>query len=244
MNRFRKIALFAAVVFIGAACTTQQINQTLGELEGVLGENSKLSQAEVAEGLKQALSQGISKGAAQASKTDGYYRNPKIKLPFPEDVQKVEQKLRQIGLGSEVDKFILTLNRGAEEAAKEAKPIFIDAIKSMSIQDAWGILKGDDNAATQYLKRTTGSKLRAKFEPIISKALDKTEATRYYGNIVTTYNQLPGVQRVNPDLQDYATSKAIEGLFLMVAEEEKNIRENPVARTTELLKKVFAQAGS
>lgn len=243
MISLRKITLFAFLIFLGAACTTQQINKTLGDIGDVLGENGGLSQAEVAEGLKQALSQGISKGAAQASKTDGYYRNPKIKLPFPEDVQKVEQKLRQIGLGSEVDKFILTLNRGAEEAAKEAKPIFIDAIKSMSIQDAWAILKGDDNAATEYLRRTTGTKLRAKFQPVISQALDKTEATRYYGNIVSTYNQLPGVQRVNPDLEDYATSKAIDGLFLLVAEEEKNIRENPVARTTELLKKVFAQAG-
>lgn len=242
MISLRKITLFTAIIFMGAACTTTQINRTLGDIGDVLGETGGLSQAEVAEGLKQALTQGISKGAAQASKTDGFYRNPKIKLPFPEDVQKVEQKLRQIGLGSEVDKFILTLNRGAEEAAKEARPIFVDAIKSMSIQDAWSILKGDDNAATEYLRRTTGTQLRAKFQPVISRALEKTEATRYYGSIVSTYNKLPGVQRVNPDLEDYATTKSIDGLFLLVAEEEKNIRENPVARTTELLKKVFAQA--
>lgn len=241
MISLRKIVFFTAMLFIGSACTTQQINKTIGGIGDILGENGELSSQEVAEGLKQALTQGISKGAQQASKTDGYYRNPKIKIPFPEDVQRVEQKLRQIGLGSEVDKFVLTLNRGAEEAAKEARPIFVDAIKSMSIQDAWAILRGDDNAATQYLQRTTGNQLRAKFQPVISNALEQVEATRYYGNIVTTYNQLPGVQRVNPDLEDYATTKAIEGLFLLVAEEEKNIRENPVARTTDLLKRVFSQ---
>lgn len=241
MILFRKTVFFTMLVFIGAACTTQQINKTLGDIEGIVG-GGDLSNQEVAQGLKQALEQGISKGASQASKVDGYYRNPKIKIPFPEDVQRVEEKLRQIGLGSEVDKFIMTLNRGAEEAAKEAKPIFVDAIRSMTIQDAWNILRGDDNAATQYLRRTTGEQLRAKFQPIMSRALDQVEATRYYGNIISTYNKIPGVNRVNPDLEDYATSKAIDGLFLLVAEEEKNIRENPVARTTELMKKVFARA--
>ena len=241
MILFRKTVFFTMLVFIGAACTTQQINKTLGDIEGIVG-GGDLSNQEVAQGLKQALEQGISKGASQASKVDGYYRNPKIKIPFPEDVQRVEEKLRQIGLGSEVDKFIMTLNRGAEEAAKEAKPIFVDAIRSMTIQDAWNILRGDDNAATLYLRRTTGEQLRAKFQPIMSRALDQVEATRYYGNIISTYNKIPGVNRVNPDLEDYATSKAIDGLFLLVAEEEKNIRENPVARTTELMKKVFARA--
>ncbi len=242
MTYFRNLAFMAMLLF-AAACTTQQINQTLGGIGDVLGEGSKggLSSQEVADGLKQALTQGISKGAASASQEDGYYKNPRLRIPFPEDARRVEEKLRQIGLGSEVDRFILTLNRGAEDAAKEAKPIFVNAIRSMTIQDAWNILKGDDNAATQYLRRTTGEQLRAKFKPVISQSLDKVQATKYYGDIVTTYNRLPGVQRVNPDLEDYATTMAIDGLFLLVADEEKNIRENPVARTTELLKRVFAR---
>ncbi len=239
MLLIRKTAFLMLLVLV-ASCTTQQINQTLGE---VLGSDPSLTSEDVAEGLKQALSKGISKGADQASADGGYYQNPRLRIPFPEDAKRVEEKLRQIGLGNEVDKFIVTLNRGAEEAAMEAKPIFIDAIRSMSIRDAWNILRGQDDAATQYLRRTTSDQLRAKFEPVIAKALDQVNATRYYGDIVSTYNRLPGVNKVNPDLNDYATERALDGLFLLVADEEKNIRENPVARTTELLKRVFAQTG-
>jgi hypothetical protein len=133
----------------------------------------------------------------------------------------------------------MTLNRGAEDAAKEAKPIFITAIKSMTIQDAWGILKGQPDAATQYLKRTTSAQLKEKFQPVIQNSLKKVNATRYYGDIVNTYNKIPLVEDVNPNLDDYATDKAIEGLFTMIAKEERNIRQDPLARTTELLKKVF-----
>lgn len=234
----RKIACFVAIVLLAGACTTQQINQTLGE---IMGENGTLSSAEVAAGLKQALSQGISKGAEQAAQEGGYYQNPRLRIPFPEEAQRVEQKLRQIGLGSEVDRFVLTLNRAAEEAAEEAKPIFLDAIRNMSIQDAWDILRGGENAATEYLRRTTGEQLQAKFQPVISRALDQVNATRYYSDIVSTYNRLPGVTKADPDLEAYATNQAIDGLFLLVAEEERNIRENPVARTTELMKRVFAR---
>lgn len=239
MLLIRKTA-FLLFLFLAASCTTQQVNQTLGD---ILGEDPTLSSEEVAQGLKQALVKGISKGAEQASQEGGYYQNPRLRIPFPEDAQRVEEKLRQLGLGSEVDKFILTLNRGAEEAADEAKPIFIDAIRSMSIRDAWDILRGEEDAATQYLRRTTSDQLRAKFEPVISQSLDQVNATRYYSDIVSTYNRIPGVNRVNPDLVDYATDRALDGLFLLVAEEEKNIRENPVARTTELLRRVFARAG-
>ena len=133
----------------------------------------------------------------------------------------------------------MTLNRGAEDAAKEAKPIFIEAIRAMTIEDAWAILRGQDDAATQYLKRTTSGLLKEKFKPVIQNSLNKVSATKYYSDIVTRYNQIPLVQKVNPDLDDYATDKAIDGLFLMIAREEKNIRENPVARTTEILKRVF-----
>ncbi|MBL6448179.1 DUF4197 domain-containing protein [Fulvivirga sp. 29W222] len=221
------------------ACTSSQINKTIGDINKALGEES-LSTDQVVAGLKEALIKGITTGSSEASKVDGYFKNPKIKIPFPPDVQRVEEKLRQIGLGSEVDKFVMTLNRGAEDAAKEAKPIFVNAIKSMTIQDAWGILKGEENAATQYLIRTTSSQLKAKFKPVIKNSLDKVNATKYYGDIVTTYNKVPFVEKVNPDLDDYATDKAIEGLFLLIAQEEGKIRKDPLSRTTELLKKVFA----
>lgn len=222
-----------------AGCTTAQINQTIGEVNKTLGGSAPLTTSEVAQGLKEALIKGISTGSDLASRVDGYFKNPEIKIPFPPEVKKVEDRLRQIGLGNEVDKFIMTLNRGAEDAAKEAKPIFIEAIRAMTIQDAWAILKGEDDAATQYLKRTTSGLLKEKFKPVIQNSLSKVNATKYYGDIVTRYNQIPFVQKVNPDLDDYATDKAIEGLFVMIAKEEKNIRENPVARTTEILKKVF-----
>ncbi len=220
-------------------CTTAQINQTLGDVNKALGGSAPLTTAEVGEGLKEALIKGISKGSDLVSVTDGYFKNPEIKIPFPAEVQKVETTLRNIGLGSQVDKFVLALNRGAEDAAKEAKPIFIAAIKSMTIQDAWSILKGEENAATEYLKKTTSGLLKEKFKPVIQTSLNKVNATKYYGEIVTRYNQIPLVDKVNPDLDDYATNKAIEGLFTMIAKEEKEIRQDPVARTTELLKKVF-----
>lgn len=228
-----------AISFVFAACSSAQINQTLGDLNKTVGSGESLTTAEVAEGLKEALIKGISTGSDLVSQVDGYFKNPAIKIPFPPDVKKVEDRLRQIGFGNEVDKFVMTLNRGAEDAAKEAKPIFVTAIKSMTIQDAWGILRGNDNAATEYLKRTTSPQLKEKFKPVIQNSLSKVNATKYYHDIVTRYNQIPTVQKVNADLDDYATDKAIEGLFLMIAKEEKNIRDNPVARTTELLKRVF-----
>jgi len=231
--------IFIVLTFLLGACTTAQINQTMGEVNKALGSQSSLTTAEVAEGLKEALINGITNGSNTASQIDGYFKNPKIKIPFPPDVKKVEDKLRQIGLGNEVDKFVMTLNRGAEDAAKEAKPIFISAIKQMTIQDAWSILKGSDNAATEYLRKTTSAQLYEKFNPVISNSLNKVNATKYYGDIVNTYNKIPLVEKVNPDLDDYATNKAMDGLFTLIAEEEKKIRVDPVARTTELLKRVF-----
>jgi hypothetical protein len=222
-------------------CTAAQINQTLNEVNKAMGtpQNTAPTTEEVGGGLKEALINGISKGADLVSITDGYFKNPTIKIPFPPDVKKVEDKLRQVGFGNKVDEFVMTLNRGAEEAAKEAKPIFINAIKQMTIQDAWALLQGQPDAATQFLKRTTTPQLREKFSPVVQTALDKVNATKYYGDVIGTYNKIPFVEKVNPDLNAYATDKAIEGLFVMIAQEEKNIRENPVARTTDLLKKVF-----
>lgn len=233
----RKIKWILALVLTG--CTSAQINQAINDVNKSLGGERPLTTAEVAEGLKEALVKGISTGSDLVSVTDGYFKNPEIKIPFPEDVKKVEDALRKIGLGSQVDRFVMTLNRGAEDAAKEAKPIFIAAIKSMTIQDAWAILKGEDDAATEYLKRTTSALLKDKFKPVIQSSLNKVDATKYYGEIVTRYNQIPLVEKVNPNLDDYATDRAIEGLFVMIAKEEKNIRQDPIARTTEILKRVF-----
>lgn len=241
MLNFRRTSLATAFcgILLLSACTAQQINQTLGDVLET-GSGSPTT-SEVASGLKQALEKGTLTGTRQASQENGYFGNPRLRIPFPEDVQKVETRLRQLGFGNQVDEFVLTLNRGAEKAAIEAKPIFIDAIRQMTIQDAWNILRGDDDAATQYLRRTTGGQLEAKFRPVISDALKSTNATKYYSDLVSTYNRIPGVSDVNPDLESYATEKAIDGLFLLIADEEKNIRENPVARTTELLRKVFGQ---
>ncbi|MCE7863248.1 MAG: DUF4197 domain-containing protein [Bacteroidetes bacterium CHB5] len=226
-------------VFIILGCTSAQINQALSEANKMMTGEKPLTTAEVGDGLKEALIKGISNGSDIVSQLDGYFKNPEIKIPFPPDVKKVEDRLRQLGLGSEVDKFVMTLNRGAEEAAKEAKPIFISAIKQMTIEDAWGILKGEQDAATQYLQRTTTAQLKEKFTPVVQNALNKVNATKYYSDIVTRYNSIPLVQKVNPDLNDYATDMAIQGLFTMIAKEEKNIRQDPVARTTDLLKRVF-----
>lgn len=233
----RKIQWILVLVLTG--CTSAQLNQAIDGVNKTLGGEKSLTTAEVAEGLKEALVKGISTGADLVSITDGYFKNPEIKIPFPPEVKKVEDALRKIGLGGQVDKFVMTLNRGAEDAAKEAKPIFIAAIKSMTIQDAWAILKGNDDEATQYLKRTTSALLKEKFKPVIQNSLNKVNATKYYGEIVSRYNQIPLVEKVNPNLDDYATDRAIEGLFLMIAKEEKNIRQDPVARTTDILKRVF-----
>ncbi len=231
------IAIAISILMLG--CTSAQINQALSDFNK--GAAKPLTAAEVAEGLKEALVVGISKGADITSQLDGYYKNPQIKIPFPPDVKKVEDRLRQMGLGNKVDEFVMTLNRGAEDAAKEAKPIFVNAIRQMTIDDAFGILKGQPDAATQFLKRTTSNQLKEKFKPVIQNSLNKVSATKYYSDLVNTYNKIPLVEKVNPNLDDYATDLAIQGLFTMVAKEEKNIRENPMARTTELLKRVFGQ---
>lgn len=236
----KKLILFAALALASGEALAQINLNKIKEIKESVGTGGKLSTAEVAEGLKEALTTGASKGSDLVSQLDGYYRNPEIRIPFPPEVKRVEDRLRQVGMGGEVDKFVMALNRAAEEAAKEAKPIFVSAIRQMTIQDAWSILRGEQTAATQYLSRTTSPELKEKFSPIVQNALDKVNATQLYTNLITSYNKIPLVQKVNPNLQEYATDKAIEGIFVMVAKEEKNIRENPGARTSDVLKKVFA----
>lgn len=231
-----RISLVILLAFVFSGITTAQVS--LNKLKKALGGES-LTSDEVAAGLKEALTNGVSKGSDLVSQLDGYYKNPEIKIPFPPEVKQVETRLRQMGLGSEVDKFVESLNRGAEEAAKQAKPIFVTAVKQMTIQDAYSILKGSNDAATQYLSKTTTPQLTDKFKPVVRESLNKVNATKYYSDLVKTYNKIPLVTKVNPNLDDYATEKAIQGLFVMIAKEEKNIRENPLARTSDLLKKVF-----
>lgn len=198
-----------------------------------------LSNDEVIRGLKEALSVGAKNAASIASKINGYYGNPRIRIPFPPDAQKVKTVVESIGMKKQVDDFVRTLNRAAEEAAKEALPIFVDAIKQMTIQDGFRILNGPNDAATQYLRQKTTTPLTKKFRPVVHRALQKVEVTKYWNPIITRYNQVPFVAKVNPDLDAYVTEKGLQGLFYLIAKEEKKIRENPAARVTDLLRRVF-----
>jgi hypothetical protein len=241
------IIFLFAVLFIFQSCAQQPQKGGLGGLLEKAGQvlnnttGGSLTNDEIIQGLKEALQVGISNGSSQASAVDGYFKNNLIKLAFPPDVQRVEAKLRQIGLGNEVDKFVLSLNRAAEDAAKKSKPIFVKAITSMTIQDALGILKGDSTAATKYLQRTTNQELYNQFFPVVDSTLQLNNATKYYADLVNTYNKIPLVQKVNPDLKQYATQKAIDGLFVLISQEERKIRKDPVARVNDILKKVFGQ---
>ena len=198
-----------------------------------------MSEEEVGAGLKEALNKGIEKGVDQLSKPDGFFKDLAIKIPLPEEANKVETKLRSIGQGKKVDETIESINRAAEDATTASKDIFVEAIKGMSITDAMSILRGDENAATKFLDKSTRADLISKFEPIVKISLDKVGATKNWNTIFSTYNKLPFVEKVNPDLVEYATGKAIDGLFIQIAKEELKIRQDPAARVTDLLKKVF-----
>ncbi len=203
------------------------------------GSTSSYTESEAGKAIKEALNKGVEEGVALISQEDGYFKNPKIKIPFPEEAETIEKKLRSMGMGDKIDDVVLSLNRAAEDAASEAADIFIAAIKEMTMKDAVNIVKGDDDAATQYLENHTSDELTEKFKPVIKTSLDKVDATKYWKDVVTIYNKIPFVEKVNTDLTQYATEKAIEGVFVKIAEEEKDIRDNPSARTTALLKKVF-----
>lgn len=200
-----------------------------------------LSQEEIGKGLKEALNKGVEKGVNQLSKPDGFFKDAEIKIPMPEQAKNVEEKLRKMGQGEKVDEAILSMNRAAEDAAILAKNLFVEAIKNMTITDAMAILKGEKNAATEYLKKSTSAALTEKFQPIIKVSLDKVGATKHWETVFNTYNKIPFVDKVNPDLEEYVTEKAINGLFIQVAKEELQIRDNPSARVTDLLKKVFGK---
>ena len=235
----RKLLIILSILFIGAGCTSVNA-QLLKDAKKLLNQNKGgLSEKDAADGIKEALTKGTENSVKLVSNVDGYFKNPEIKIPFPPEAKEMESKLRSIGLGKKVDEFILSMNRAAEDAAKQATPIFIAAIKNMTIKDAINIVKGENDAATKYLKTNTSPELNQKFQPPIKAALDKVDATKYWGDLIEAYNKIPFVKKMNPNLTEYVTGKAIDGLFVMVAKEELKIRKDPVARTTELLKKVF-----
>ncbi len=216
----------------------------LGGILGALGgggSKDSLSTNEVANGLKEALNVGINKGTSKLSAVDGFFKDAAIKILLPPEAQKVEKTLRSVGMGKLVDDAVLSMNRAAEDAAKSAAPIFLNAVKQITIQDAWSILRGSDTAATGYLRSKTISPLTEAFRPSIEKSLGKVNATRYWNALFTAYNKMPFVSKINPDLSAYVTEKATSGIFYQVGQEEKDIRKNPLARTTDLLKKVFAK---
>ena len=201
-----------------------------------------VTEYEAAEGIKEALAQGLTGAVLKLNREDGFFKDAFYKILLPPDAKKIENTLRGIGLGSMVDKAILQINRGAEDAAGYAKPIFINAIKNMTINDAIGLVRNGDTSATHFFREKTTEQLTAAFLPVIKSSLNKVNATKYYEDLVKTYNSLPVVlNKVNPDLAGFVTNKATNALFDMVAKEEKNIRDNFAARTTEILKKVFGQ---
>jgi len=233
----KKLAvLLIAFSFSFTSCdpaALQQVMDTLG--------SGELTNSEVSGGLKQALEFGIGKGSDQLSKQNGYFKSP-YKILLPAEARKVTDKLKIIpGFNNVEDVILEKINRGAEDAAKKAKPIFINAIKKMSFGDAMDILLGQQNAATTFLNRTTYQPLYNEFNPVIVNSLDKFNARKYWSDAVGKYNSLPFVEKLNPSLDDYVTKEALKGLFSMVEREEKNIRTNINARTTDLLKKVFAR---
>lgn len=204
--------------------------------------NTGITEDEAANGLKEALNSGVSAGTDFLSKRDGFFKNEMYKILFPPEAQKIEQTLRRMGFGNKCDQVIENINHGAEMAVAEAKPVFTNSIKQMSIRDAINIVTGGNGAATNYLKNTTSNELTNKFKPIIQTSLDKTEATKYWTDIMTLYNKIPGVDKINPDLNSYVTQKALTALFSQVESEENKIRQDPLKRTSQLLKKVFGYA--
>lgn len=229
------IILLTGLLFLGSCAALQNSGIKFPDMSTL-----PPTEGEVASGLKQALEFGANYASNNASATDGFFKNPLIRIPFPPEVQRAEKTLRDLGFNKLTDDFILSINRGAEQAARQAGPIFVSAIRQMTINDAWNILRGGENAATEFLKRTTTAELTNKFKPVITTSLNNVDATKYWGDITTNYNKIPFVTKINTDLNQYVTDMALAGLFQLVAQEEAKIRKDPLARTTDLLKKVFA----
>lgn len=238
----KNLLFLLPLLALTVGCTEQQVLGTMDAMKNA--GNAPLSNGEVVSGLKEALRVGTERSVSLSSAVDGFNKNATIRIPFPQEAIKVKNTLMDIGLKKPVADFELTLNRAAEEAAKEAVPVFVDAITSMSIADGFAILKGGENAATNYLKEKTTTALLAKFRPKVEAATQKVALTNYWKPMADAYNSatiLTGGKAIEPDLNGYVTQKAADGLFLLLANEERKIRQDPLARTTDLLRRVFAQ---
>lgn len=229
--------IFIIALTAGAMFSCAEMQQVANQLPGILEQNGTV---DISGGLKEALNNGISKQVTKLTAVDGFYKNEMVKILLPEELQKVDAGLRKVGLGKLADDGLRAINRTAEDAVKEATPIFVDAIKGMSFNDAKNILMGNESAATTYLQGSTSTALYSKFNPVIKNSFAKVGADKIWANIITKYNAIPLVKKVNPDLTDYVTNQAMNGVFKMIAVEEKNIRTNLNSRTSDLLKKVFA----
>ncbi|MGC1203713.1 MAG: DUF4197 domain-containing protein [Flavobacteriaceae bacterium] len=229
----RKTLVLVLLFNLTACAELQQVVNQLPQ-GGVLGNT------EIASGLRQALDFGIDKQVTKLTQTDGFFKNDLVKILLPEELQKVDKALRDIGLSSLADEGLKVLNRAAEDAVKEATPIFVDAVKDITFADAKNILLGNDDAATQYLTSKTDTALYAKFNPVIKSSFSKVGADEIWSNLINKYNAIPFTNNVNPDLTDYVTGEALKGVYTMIAVEEKEIRTKIGSRTTDLLKKVFA----
>jgi len=239
----KKVFLLLPVFFMFFSCDI--LMQTLEEIDTGAGTSQGLTQQQVASGLKNALEVGITNAVDLVSVTNGFYKNAEIKIPFPEEAIKVKEVCESVGLGNQVTKFEEKLNRAAELAAKGATDVFVTAIKQMTISDAISILKGGDDAATAYLKKTTSTKLYQKFYPVVVDATEQIMLAKYWTPLVEKYNKvtlLTGGEQVDTDLNAYVTNKALDGLYLMVAKEELKIRKDPIARVTDILKEVFGSS--
>jgi len=203
------------------------------------GLGAGLSNDDIVSGLKTALTQGAQKSADKLSAVNGFLGDAAVKILMPPEAQKAEKALRSAGMGSLVDNAITSMNHAAEDAAKSAAPIFVGAVKNMSVSDALGILRGSDTSATVYLKKNTTANLTQSFKPVIDASLVKTNATKYWHDVFDAYNKLPFVKKINPDLSAYVTEKAISGIFYYVAQEEIKIRKDPAGQASAILQKVF-----
>jgi hypothetical protein len=233
------IIILTLTIFLltGCAEVLNQLAQSAAK-----GKSPGLTTQEIIRGLKEALVVGATNAVFETSKTDGFYKNPIIVIPFPPEAIKVKETVISLGMNGLVKDFEASLNRAAEEASKKALPILKNAVMNMTINDAMGILKGSDDAATEYLKRKTSAALTAEFTPVVKNAVESVEVTKYWNPIASAYNKttwLTGEKAVNPDLDKYITQKALDGMFKLIAIEEKKIRKDPVARVTDILKKVF-----
>jgi hypothetical protein len=234
------IVLFLIAGIGGATQAQSLLNNLKKKVTGGSGAGSSLSSDDIVGGLKQALTLGAQKSSDKLSAADGFFKDAAVKILLPPQAQNVEKTLRSVGMGKMVDDAILSMNRAAEDAAKSAAPIFVDAVKKMTVQDGLSILRGADTAATGYLRKTTSPQLTASFHPVIDSSLQKTGATKYWKTVFDTYNKLPTTfKKVDPDLSSFVTQRALDGIFYYVAQEEMKIRKDPAAQVTDLLKKVF-----